>query len=121
MADAAAEDFLRDAIRQLRKYKGLADGAVAQVSEADLFRSVGPEANSIAIVMKHLSGNMRARWTDFLTTDAEKADRRRDAEFEREAGDTPAGIKARWEEAWRLTFDAVARLSAEDLVRTVPI
>ena len=80
--------FLEDAGLQLRKYKGLAEKALAQVSDADLFRSVDPESNSIAIVMKHVAGNMRSRWTDFLTTDGEKADRNRDTEFEIDAEDS---------------------------------
>jgi len=72
------KQFLEDAGLQLRKYKGLAEKALAQVSDADLLRSVDPDSNSIAIVMKHLAGNMRSRWTDFLTTDGEKADRNRE-------------------------------------------
>jgi hypothetical protein len=113
--------FLEDAILQLRKYKGLADGALEQVADADLFRSVDAESNSIAIVMKHIAGNMRSRWTDFLTTDGEKPSRDRDSEFEAEAGDTRASIGARWEEGWRLLFAAVETLSPTDLARTVAI
>jgi hypothetical protein len=113
--------FLEDAILQLRKYKGLADGALAQVADDDLFRSVDAESNSIAIVMKHISGNMRSRWTDFLTTDGEKPDRDRDTEFETEDGDTRASIGKRWEEGWRLLFAAVEGLSPADLSRTVAI
>ncbi len=113
--------FLEDAVLQLRKYKGLADKALAQVADADLFRSVDDESNSIAIVMKHVSGNMRSRWTDFLTTDGEKADRNRDSEFETEAGDTRASVAARWEEGWRVLFSAVEGLSPADLSRTVTI
>jgi hypothetical protein len=99
--------FLEDAILQLRKYKGLADGALRQVADADLFRSVDAESNSIGIVMKHVAGNMRSRWTRFLTTDGEKPDRHRDMEFEKEAADTRASIVDRWEEGWRLLFAAV--------------
>ncbi len=113
--------FLDDAIVQLRKYKGLADGALGQVADGDLFRSVDSESNSIAIVMKHVSGNMRSRWTDFLTTDGEKPDRNRDSEFEREAADTRASIAARWEEGWRLLLSAVEKLSPADLSRNVAI
>jgi hypothetical protein len=113
--------FLEDAILQLRKYKGLADGALAQVSDPDLLRSVDAESNTIAIVMKHVSGNMRSRWTDFLTTDGEKPDRDRDSEFETEAGDTRASIAARWEEGWRILFSAVEGLSPGDLSRIVAI
>jgi uncharacterized damage-inducible protein DinB len=113
--------FLDDAILQMRKYKGLADGALTQVPDADLFRSVDPESNSIAIVMKHISGNMRSRWTDFLTTDGEKADRHRDSEFETESGETRASTTARWEEGWRLLFSALEALSPDDLSKSVAI
>ena len=115
------KQFLEDAGLQLRKYKGLADGAVAQVAEADLFRSVDAESNSIAIVMKHVAGNMKSRWTDFLTTDGEKPDRDRDTEFETEPGDTRASVAARWEEGWRLLFSAIEGLAPSDLSRTVAI
>ena len=76
------KQFLEDAGLQLRKYKGLAEKALAQVSDADLFRSADPGSNSIALIVKHVAGNMRSRWTDFLTTDGEKPDRDRDGEFE---------------------------------------
>ena len=122
MGESAFEKhFLDDALLQLRKYKGLADGALAQVSDADLFRSVDPESNSIAIVMKHISGNMRSRWTDFLTTDGEKSDRNRDSEFETESGDTRASMTARWEDGWRLLFSSLETLSPADLSKTVAI
>ena len=113
--------FLDDATLQLRKYKGLADAALAQVADEDLFRSVDDESNSIAIVMKHISGNMRSRWTDFLTTDGEKPDRNRDTEFEMETGETRGSVTARWEEGWRLLFSAIEALSPADLSRTVAI
>ena len=119
--DSIEKHFLEDAVLQLRKYKGLADGAVAQVADADLFRSVDAESNSIAIVMKHVAGNMKSRWTDFLTTDGEKPDRDRDTEFETEPGDTRASVAARWEEGWRLLFSAIEGLAPSDLSRTVAI
>ncbi len=115
------KQFLEDAGLQLRKYKGLAEKALAQVSDADLFRSVDPDSNSIAIVMKHVAGNMRSRWTDFLTTDGEKADRNRDSEFEIEAEDSRLSLLDRWEDGWRRLFDAVGGLGPEDLLRTVTI
>ena len=113
--------FLDDAMLQLRKYKGLADAGLGQVGDDDLFRSVDGESNSIAIVMKHVSGNMRSRWTDFLTTDGEKPDRNRDTEFEMEDSDTRRSITARWEEGWRLLFRAIEGLSPADLSRIVAI
>lgn len=113
--------YLEDALRQLRKYKKLGDQAVAQVSETDLFRRLDPESNSIALIMKHVSGNMRSRWTDFLTTDGEKPDRDRDSEFEEEEGDTATSIRERWEAGWRVTEEAIRALTPEDLEKTVSV
>lgn len=113
--------FLDDSLRQFRKYKALADGALTQAADGDLFRAIDPESNSIAVVMKHLSGNMRSRWTDFLTADGEKADRNRDTEFELVPEDTRARIFERWEAGWQLLFDALTPLSPADVSRTVAI
>jgi Protein of unknown function (DUF1572) len=113
--------YLDDAILQFRKYKDLADRAIAQVADADLFRVPDPESNSIAVILKHISGNMRSRWTDFLTTDGEKPDRDRDREFELDGGDSKARVIERWEEGWRLVFAALAPLSPADLTHRVPI
>src|SRR5262245_31504157 len=111
-------DWLADALRELRKYKTMAERAAAQVPDERWFTRIDPEANSIAILMKHMAGNMRSRWTDFLTSDGEKPDRRRDAEFEDE-DDTPASIRARWDDGWRRVFAALEPLAAADLARTV--
>jgi hypothetical protein len=113
--------FLDDVIREFRKYKGFADRAVAQVGDQDFFRQLDPESNSIALVMKHVAGNQRSRWTDFLTTDGEKADRNRDSEFEKGASDTRESILARWEAGWKALFDALAALGDDDLQREVTI
>ena len=113
--------YLEDAILQFRKYKKLADEALAQVADADLVRSPDPESNSIAVILKHISGNMRSRWTDFLTTDGEKPDRDRDREFELDRGDSKARVIEQWEEGWTLLFAALTPLSPADLTRTVPI
>ena len=113
--------FLDDSLRQFRKYKALADGALAQVDEGDLFRAIDRESNSIAIVMKHVSGNMRSRWTDFLTTDGEKPDRNRDTEFELGPDDTRGRILELWENGWRLLFEALAPLASADVSRTVTV
>jgi hypothetical protein len=113
--------YLDDAILQFRKYKVLADKAIAQVTDADLFRAPDPESNSIAVILKHISGNMRSRWTDFLTTDGEKPDRDRDTEFEIDGGDSKARVMERWEEGWKLLFEALEALSPDDLLRTVAI
>ena len=113
--------FLDDSIFQLRKLKSQADKAIAQIDDRQFFELIDPDANSIAIIMKHVAGNMRSRWTDFLTTDGEKPDRNRDAEFEREGGDTRHEIVARWEESWRLLLDTIASLQPGDLGRTVTV
>jgi hypothetical protein len=104
-----------------RDYKKLADDALAQVDPADVFRKLDPESNSLALIVKHLSGNLRSRWKDFLTSDGEKPDRDRDSEFEERAGDTWESLRARWEEAWRLVFAELAKLGPADLERTVTL
>lgn len=116
-----AGDYLKDVILELRKLKDLAGKALAQVSEKDYFKQLDPESNSIALILKHVSGNMRSRWTDFLTTDGEKPDRNRDSEFVVEERDTRASILDRWEAGWRTLFAAVEPLRPEDLERTVRI
>jgi len=115
------QHFLDDAMRQLRKLKQQADKALAQTSDADFFATLDPEANSIALIMKHMAGNMRSRWTDFLTTDGEKPDRDRDSEFESTGADTRASITAQWEDGWNGLFGAIAALLPGDLSRTVHV
>jgi hypothetical protein len=116
-----AAHALADARLQFRKYRALAEGALSQVADADFFRAPDPESNSIALVVKHLAGNMRSRWQDFLTTDGEKPDRHRDREFEVEPSETRASLMAAWERGWRLTFEAVDPLTPDDLLREVRI
>jgi hypothetical protein len=113
--------YLDDVLVQLRKLKDQGDKAVAQIDDAQLFAVLDAEANSIAVLMKHLAGNMRSRWTDFLTSDGEKPDRDRDREFAGEPDDTRAAILARWEDGWNCTFRAVSGLTPDDLGRTVSI
>jgi hypothetical protein len=113
--------YLDDSLREFRKLKAHADKAVAQASDEAFFALLDDEANSIALVMKHLAGNMRSRWTDFLTSDGEKADRDRDSEFVAGPADTREAIVAAWEDGWQRVFDAVAPLSPDDLTRTVTI
>lgn len=120
MTDSLAEHFLKDAVRVFRSQKKLADGAAAQVSDEEFFRVIDAESNSIALIMKHMAGNMRSRWTDFLTTDGEKADRHRDSEFEVEGADR-AAIMERWESGWRTVFDTLESLSPADVSRVVTI
>jgi len=113
--------FLEDARRQGKKLREQADRAMAEIPERELFVRLDPQANSIALIAKHISGNMRSRWTDFLTTDGEKPDRDRDSEFEDEKKDTADSIRASWEEGWKLFLGVLDALSPEDLDRTVTI
>jgi len=121
MNGGANAAFLAETLRILRQYKALADRAVAQTDPEAIFEVIDPDANSIAVIMKHVAGNMRSRWTDFLTTDGEKPDRNRDAEFEIEHGTTPADVQQWWEDGWSVTFAAIAALRPEDLAREVRI
>ena len=113
--------ILADAAAEFRRYKALAEDALAQASEAELLRTLDAESNSMAMIMKHIAGNLRSRWTDFLTTDGEKPDRRRDTEFVAEAPDTPQTLLQRWEEGWSRLFETLAALRPEDLDRIIVI
>jgi len=121
MSDTVAAQYLAEALRSLRGHKRLAEGAMAQVTDEEFFRQLDPEANSIAILVKHLAGNMRSRFTGFLTTDGEKPDRNRDQEFLLDAGTTRAEVMRWWEEGWTCVFAAIQPLQPEDLARTVTI
>ena len=113
------QHYLEDALMQLKTLKAQADRALAQTTDGHLFAALDPEANSIAIVMKHMAGNMRSRWTGFLTTDGEKPDRDRDTEFELSAADTRERIFALWEDGWARVFAAVGSLTPADLSKKV--
>src|SRR5215471_2732225 len=113
--------FLEDGLRTFRDYKKLAERAFAQIEEADFFRTIDEESNSIAVIMKHLAGNMISRWTDFLTTDGEKPERNRDMEFVMLPETTREEMLAYWERGWKCTFDAIEPLRPDDLLRTVTI
>jgi hypothetical protein len=115
------QQYLDDSIRQLRKLKGQADKALAQIQPEDFFATLDPDANSIAVIMKHMAGNMRSRWTDFLTSDGEKPDRHRDTEFELGEADTREQILSVWEDGWGRVLGAVSSLSPEDLGKTVRV
>ena len=113
--------YLQDVIEQFRAQKALAEKALAQVRDEDLFVALDPESNSLAVLLQHMGGNLRSRWTDFLTADGEKPDRDRDSEFVVREGTTRADLLARWEEGWRRLFDTLASLTEEDLTKTVHI
>jgi uncharacterized protein DUF1572 len=115
------QHYLDDSLRQLRKLKEQADRAISQTADQHMFALLDPEANSIAVIMKHMAGNMRSRWTDFLTTDGEKPNRDRDREFEQAQADSRASITAQWEDGWTRLFDAVRSLSVDDLSKTIHI
>src|ERR1700733_15237764 len=120
MALQFTTSYVEDSLALFRQYKKLADRAMEQVSDERLFAAIDPETNSIAIIVKHLTGNMRSRWTDFLTTDGEKADRDRDSEFI-DPPPTREALLAAWEDAWELLFTALEPLSDADLTRKVTI
>jgi hypothetical protein len=115
------QHYLDDYLLQLRKLKALADRSLSQIEPEHIFAVLDAEANSIAVIMKHMAGNMRSRWTDFLSTDGEKPDRDRDREFIIDADDTHARILSSWEEGWRRLFAAVSSLTVHDLGRKVLI
>jgi len=116
-----ATHYLEEARRQLRGHKRMGEAAMAQLPEEDFFFTLDPEANSIAILVKHLAGNMRSRFTDFLTSDGEKPDRFRDTEFEITPSSTRGDVMKWWEEGWATVFAAIDPLKADDVMRTVTI
>ena len=112
--------YLEEALKTFQKQKTLGEKALAQVSDdARLNATLDPESNSLAIIVKHMAGNMVSRWTDFLTTDGEKPDRNRNGEFEGEM--SRAELMARWERGWACVFSAVSALTPDDLLKTVTI
>ena len=120
MALKFTTSYLEDSLTLFRYYKKMAEGAMEQVTDEQLFAALDAEANSIAVVVKHIVGNMRSRWTDFLTSDGEKPDRHRDTEFE----DPPAtreALMALWEAGWECLFSALEPLSDSDVTRRVTI
>lgn len=113
--------YLEESFRTFRGYKRMADSSLAQVSNEEFFRLLDPESNSLAIIVKHVGGNLRSRWTDFLTSDGEKPDRDRDREFELVPGDTREDLMRRWEHGWEVTFNTLQSLKPEDTLRAVMI
>src|SRR6202050_4767632 len=120
MIDAATH-YIEEARRQMGGHKRLAEGAMAQLKDEELFVTLDPESNSVAVIVKHMAGNMRSRFTDFLTTDGEKADRHRDREFALGPAPTRADLTKWWEEGWARVFEAIESLKPEDVMRTVTI
>lgn len=112
--------ILSAAIDELRKIKKLADKSIEQLAEEQLHATIDPAANSVAVLMRHMAGNMRSRWVQFMTSDGEKPDRMRDREFE-DPHQSRAELLAEWEHGWQCLFEALDPLSDADLHRTVLI
>jgi hypothetical protein len=113
--------YLSSTVDEFRRYKKLADNAMAQVDDVGFFGAPDGETNSIAIIVKHIGGNLRSRWTNFLTTDGEKPDRDRDSEFVLTAADDRARLLARWESGWRIALEALTSLTEANLDDTVHV
>ena len=113
-------NFHNDALGSFRNYKKLAERAIEQVSDEEFFTALDAEANSIAVVVKHIAGNLHSRWTDFLTCDGEKPTRNRDLEFEM-AGDTRDSLMQFWEAGWKTLFDSIEPLTIDDFSKKVTI
>jgi len=120
MALQFTTSYLEDALGVFRNYKRLAEGAMKQVSDEQLYTVLDPEMNSIAVIVKHMAGNMCSRWTDFLTSDGEKPWRDRDCEFELPP-EGRAALMELWERGWATMFAAIEPLTEADLIRKVTI
>jgi hypothetical protein len=118
MALKFTTSYMEDSLELFRYYKRLAERAMEQVTDAQLFETLDEESNSIGIVVKHMAGNMRSRWRDFLTTDGEKPDRNRDSEFV-DAPSTREALYQLWDDGWNYVFRALEPLSDADLERTI--
>jgi hypothetical protein len=119
MREASA--YLDDVRIQFRKLKKLAEDALAQVTDDELVVTLDPESNSLAVIMKHIAGNLRSRFTDFMTTDGEKPDRNRDGEFEIDGNPGRAALMADWESGWSRLFDTLDALRTDDVLREVRV
>ena len=120
MALEFTTSYIQDSLSLFRYYKRLGERAMEQVSDEQLFAAIDKEANSIAVIVKHMTGNMRSRWTDFLTTDGEKPGRDRDSEFV-DSPSTREELMAAWEDGWNRVFTAIEPLTDADLGRKVTI
>src|SRR5215472_13838347 len=120
MALRFTASYLEDSLSLFRYYKNLAERAMAQLTDEQLQAAPDAESNSIAVIVKHMAGNMQSRWPDFLTTDGEKPGRDRDAEFENPPA-TRKALLASWEAGWKCLFDALEPLTDTDLSRSVTI
>ena len=117
---AVADDFLRASLKRFREYKELGEKTFAQLSEAEMHRAPNDSSNSIAVIIRHLHGNMVSRWTNFLTEDGEKPSRQRDAEFEEGPASKEALLQL-WEEGWGVLLHSIGSLEAANLEQTITI
>lgn len=120
MIEQIIENYLKDASASFRNYKNMAEKAIEQISDEEFFAAIDSESNSVATIVKHVAGNLRSRWTDFLTSDGEKADRNRDTEFVID-GDTRESLMRFWESGWRTLFAALESLTIEDFSKFIKI
>src|SRR5882762_11310977 len=121
MNESLGQHYLEDSIASLRAYKKMAEKALDQLNDDEFFQTLDEEGNSIAVIMKHLAGNMFSRWTDFLTTDGEKPNRNRDMEFVIEPQTTKDEVRAYWERGWQCLFNALEPLQPDDFDKKVMI
>lgn len=115
------ETYMQLVLREMKQLKNLADGSIQQLSDDQFGRLLRENDNSIAIIVKHMAGNMRSRWRDFLTSDGEKPDRNRDDEFRITSADTRAQLHGAWENGWNILFETLASLEDADLPKDVTI
>lgn len=120
MNDEIIKNYHADALQSFRNYKKLAERAIEQVSDEEFFALIDAEANSIAVIVKHIAGNLHSRWSDFLSSDGEKTDRNRDTEFEM-IGDTRESLMQFWNGGWQILFDNIEPLTVDDFSKTVAI
>src|SRR5918999_1329356 len=120
-SEAIVKNYHEDAISSFKSYKKLADKAIAQLKDEEFFVTLDAEANSIAVIMKHMAGNMFSRWTNFLTSDGEKPDRNRDMEFVIEENTTKDDVLDYWERGWACVFAAIEPLTPQDFEKRVMI
>ena len=120
-SDAIVQNYFEDALSSFRAYKKLAEKAIAQLSDDEFFVTLDEESNSVAVIMKHMAGNMFSRWTDFLTADGEKPNRNRDMEFVIDPQTTKDDVIDYWERGWKCVFEALEPLRPEDFEKKVTI
>ena len=120
-SDAIVQNYFEDALSSFRAYKKLAEKAITQVNDEEFFVTLDEESNSVAVIMKHMAGNMFSRWTDFLTSDGEKPNRNRDMEFVIEPQTTKDEVIDYWEHGWKCVFEALEPLRPEDFEKKVTI